>query len=578
MWRRVVFEVLLIMAKGLDELAAIGRAELPADAPDARWVRDDGPEFAQLQQEIDRLAQLEANEPVNWRAVVDAAATIIERQSKDLLACSYLCRGLFEREGYPGLAAGLTVLLDVVEHHWEIAYLPKRRARGRGGEVQWLIDNLHQVVEQREPAESDLVALREAAQAIEGLDAGLNDKLGEHAPIFRLLREPVRGYVQALESEAAKAEPPPPPPPPPAESPQVGPKSEPVPAQQAPAPVASAPGSAAPAPAVSSASVQAPSIGSVSSEVEIKKAVKGTQEAINEIAAAWRSLKLSDPRPYPILRFATWMHLAHAPKPPQVQDGKLILPGPSSNQLAELGALKAAGEHAQLIETAERLFANPNAPANGYWLDGHRLVAESLAALGDAFDGARQALILAVRYYIERFPGAVEGVFSNDVPFADEDTRRWLDTEVAPNPANDGTDGSATQAASALEEALEQARRLAGRGEKGEALTVLRDGARQARDMRERFGWQLQQARLCAELGLLEIAHALLEELLGWTDTYRLDDWEPSLSKETLKLLIQCHAKGDPEDQRARSGELRAWRVRLSRLDPLATLELMGRG
>jgi len=564
------------MAKTLTELAVIGRTDLPPDHLDGRSVRDDGSDFFRLQHEIDQLGNPLSDQPVDWQTVVEAASTIIEEQSKDLLACSYLCRGLFEEEGYSGLATGLNILVDIVQYHWEVAYLPKRRVRGRGGEIQWLVDNLHSVLEQRPPEQNDGEAVRAISAAVDQLELELDERLGEHSPIFRTLRNPIRSHLKSLEAEAAEVQDAPQP----SATPKRTPASAAPPSEQSTtyqSPPAAASNEVTP---TASAAPHGPNISQVgSSETEIKTAVKATQGAINEIAAAWRAQKLSDPRPYAIVRFATWMNLAHSPQPPQIQDGKLILPGPSTNQLAELRQLQLAGEHAQLIEKAERLFGNPKAPANGFWLDGHRLVAQSLTALGGEFKTARETLVLAVRYYLERFPAAIEGAFNNDIPFADSETRLWLDNEVARTIGPDRDKDAAKQEAdSSMAEAFDTAGQLATQGKTTEALRLLRDGARQATTQRQRFAWRLQQARLCIDLNLPDIAQALLEDLLSWADTYRLDEWEPTLSIEILRLLIQSHGKATLQQSNAGAEKLRIWQQRLSCLDPLTALSLTQNG
>src|SRR6188474_1121374 len=107
------------------DLAALGSQPIRPDAPSGDPARD-APEFEALQAEVRKLEQPDAPAP-NWVLVIDASAAILGGKSKDLLAASYLSVGLLERDGFPGLATGLTVLRDIVSSQWETCFPEAKR-------------------------------------------------------------------------------------------------------------------------------------------------------------------------------------------------------------------------------------------------------------------------------------------------------------------------------------------------------------------------------------------------------------------------------------------------------------------
>jgi type VI secretion system protein VasJ len=558
------------MASMSENLKEAGATPLSADVPDPGWVRDESPEFARINAEIAKFESLSVTEEPDWLAVINIAGELVRSKSKDLLAISYMCRALFERERYAGLAVGLQILHDVIEQHWEIAYPPVRRAKRRGNEIAWMIDKLVNPVTQIKPETNEGDDVIRATSLLLGLEDQLRATLEDNAPIFRELRDVLIGYrdeiVAAQEQrearEAKRAE----------EGvrraeeqarPQASPGPEGAP-DTGTVPLAA--GSSG-RPVAAAVPVTAPSEVSVGSETDLRKAVRETQLAVRQIAAYRRSQKLSDPRPYAILRFAAWMDVAAAPQIP--------LPGPTKNMVAESKRLLDQGNHRELIEYVENLFLNPDAPANCHWLDCHRYTATALAALGDEYQGARDAVIRALRYYLATYPGTLDMSFTTEVEYADAQTKAWLRAEVL-NRESEAVSGAAPRTGGsdlqvAMGDAVQTARSLAAKGDSRAAVGVFQQRLAGAASGREAFALVLEQSRLCIELGYLEVAASLLWGLCKKTDYYHLDEWEPDLSVETISLLLETLGQSKVADQ-ARLAELRS---RLARLDAVAAMETL---
>ncbi|MCP4701567.1 MAG: type VI secretion system protein TssA [Gammaproteobacteria bacterium] len=587
----------------MEEISKIGLAPLSDDAPDPLFVRDESEEFMLLETEIDKLGALHATDPINWRNVVETAALIIREKSKDIKAATYLCRGLFEQEGYAGLAVGFKVLLDVLTEHWDTAFPPVKRAKRRAGEVEWLVERVGKRLPDQAPKAEDQEAAILCADRADEITAFLSEKLDNFAPNLRELYEPLRDFRRnfAYEAEqknkaeqktkqdaaqkaqeeenACKAE---------AAAKKAA--EEKAAQDQEAAPAAAAVPKAAP-PVASSApvpqtNVQQPptapppkidaapatAVSSQASEQEIKKAFQSSRTTLNQIAAYKRGLDLSNPVPYGLVRFAAWM--AHE-KPPNHQSGKCYFPGPPQSVVKGCTQLAQQGQHAQLIEQVESTFAKIDAPGNIYWLDAHRLTSAALEALGPPFAAARQAVVSALAEFIRRMPGIADLQFNDGAALADAQTKIWIQDEVlaeaAGTPAASGGTSDANADKGACLDAVKEARKLAGKNQFAEGLRLLQEKKQQAAGLRQRFFWDLEQARFCYEAGHMDIAIPQLEFLDTRAEHFHLDEWEPALSAEVAQLLLMCrNKKGVDKDEEA---DKRLY-ARLCRLDAAAALAL----
>jgi len=206
----------------------IGLGGIPV-RPSAASARETA-EMERIRTEILRLGAVNGAAP-DWRTVVDCAVIVLRDQRKDLQVACYLAWGLFEREGYLGLAAGLTIVKDMTALYWDTLHPPVDRPKARLACLDWLAENLSARVDRRLPAEGDGAALDRALGTLVDLEEDLKVRFGHKAPPFGHVRRQVAEYlgqlpgprpapVLLLEDTAPPTPPPvsdrPPPPPPPA--------------------------------------------------------------------------------------------------------------------------------------------------------------------------------------------------------------------------------------------------------------------------------------------------------------------------------------------------------------------------
>jgi len=519
-------------------LAQLGNEPVSADAPAGASVRYD-PEFDQLQEEIAKLESVDAV-PVNWGEVVDIGSRLLSQKSKDLLVACYVCHGLYDRNGYAGLANGLTILSGMIDTYWDTLFPELKRQRARVAAMEWLVERLGPLVSERTPKPAERDAIAVSRELLEQLDEVLKEKLGEQAVAWGEIYRPVRDYDADFAREVAKQE-------------QA--KAE---QQQETATATAQGGTVTP--------VQVSSSQEITSDQDVNKSLRSCQDMLKQVATYQRGKNLADPVPYRLLRMATWMDA----EIPPVQNNMTQIRQVPAERLEFLKQQVESGNHVVLINEVESSFAN--AP---FWLDAHRLTAMALEALGHV--DAQQAVITELAVFLRRLPKLLDYQFMGGQPFADDLARLWIESEVLAGSETVSASAPGETGHSPWLEVSGRARQLATKGKFREGVTLFQDGRRQAGSRRERFMWDLHQARFCQEAGYVEVAIPQLESLDDEAEHFHLEEWEPALSLQIAALLLVCYTKTEGKAALSvdRAARLERMRSRVSRLDAATALDLI---
>jgi type VI secretion system protein VasJ len=527
-----------------DAIAKLGSEPISVDAPTGISIRYE-PEFEQLQAEIDKLESVNAV-PVNWGEVVEVGARILDKKSKDLLVACYMCHGLFDRNGFEGLTNGLTILSDLITTYWDTLFPELKRQRARVAALEWLVERLAPQVTVRKPGSTERDAVKSCKLLVEQLDEVLKNKLGEQAIAWGELYRPLRDYEADFSREEERKQ---------------KAKEE---ARKEPAPMQT------PAQPAGVAAVLSPSTTEILSDQDANKALRSCQDILRKVATYVRGKNLADPFPYRLLRMSTWLDV----ELPPVQGNLTQIRQIPADRLDFFNQQLQAGNHALLINEVESSFGN--AP---FWLDAHRFTAMALESLGHM--DAQRAVICDLAAFLRRFPKLLEFQFMGGKPFADDQTRLWIETNVLTGP-DAGSGLSTPSAAGTTENTLwlelsREARQFAVKGKFREGVNVFQERRRQAVSRRDRFLCDLHQARFCQEAGYVEVAIPQLESLDEEGERYHLEEWEPDLSLQIAALLLVCYTKTQVNNElsAARTARVERMRSRVSRLDAAMAFDLI---
>lgn len=477
-------------------------APIPGDNPCGEPARYD-PDYEQARAEVQKMTAMSSPlDAIDWNKVVECSTRVLSEKSKDLTVSAYLCVGLVMTDSYGGLTGGLEIIGGLLEQYWDALYPPLKKLRSRAMALELLNTRVADVVASRSPASGEVEAVREANEAVTKIRELIAEKFGTGGPSTRNL-------VEALKERTEQVGPSAPPPPGPGETPP---------------PVAPA-AQAAPQP-----KVQAPSTPG------------DAMQMVRRMLAVIREGKPTGSLAYRLLRCLKWDPLESEPPSPG-GDGKTRVPAPTPATRTALERMSEAGNWEGLLNGCERAFQEAGGT---FWLDVQRLACTALQSLGSDYDRVRDAIISETAILLERFPNLVNLSFADDVPFADDLTRTWIEEEVR-RPAKQAPTVEVAPAgptpAGEMDADLREAQKRAARKDLKGALDLLQHGIDAESSRRGRFMRKLAAAKLCLNSGQPAWAMRVLEGLDQEVDRLSLEQWEPDLCIDVWETLYRCYRK-----------------------------------
>ncbi|MGD8860664.1 MAG: type VI secretion system protein TssA [Myxococcales bacterium] len=550
--------------------AAPGTVADAVDGPDAElharkapWlqpIRDDAPTGDDLRydevHEAIRAAvrKLDAptGEPPDWPQLLRDGEALLKERSKDLLIASHVAYALYDQRGLDGLVTGLALVEGLLSEHWDGLYPHARRnLKARSSAVAWLLGRFDQLSETVSPGPDDRETIALLQAAAERLAETISERFDDHRPAVGTLLEQVRRLALAIPEEPQEVDEAPAAPsvpaPPPASS---KPAAQAVPAQPAqPTAQVSVPGEVAAAPGVANVA-------------EMRRFLGRVCDQLLDLASGLRKANSADPLAYRLLRVALYLDLTELPPN---QDGAIAVPAPPDLLVGEVeGRIQSQDWQGAAVVGDGSLAKAP------LLLDLHRHVALSLQNLGPSHAAARDVVISELAALLTRLPGLLELRFATGRPLADDDTRRWIESEVLAGGAGGGVSSGQPSGEGEALEGLDEAAALATSGRSAEALEAFDALLASVRGGRQRFRVRLAMAqalRGSEDRIALGLYAALADEL----QQGGLEEWDPALASECLGGYHQLLAKLGANDKEMAQTAAVIY-GRLCRVDPRKAL------
>lgn len=510
------------------------RAPIAEGTPGGSDVSFD-PSFEQVKAEIDKLSDMGGAQP-DWKKVNTMSAEILAGKSKDFRAAIWLAAARLELSGWSGWAEGLAVVHALATEYWDTMFPEARRARARANLFGWMLERVKPKVETLSIRLSDGDAVRYCDSLVSEIDSILAEKVGDAWGGLGEMTSVMRSRMRDI------PEPPPPPPPPP----EPGTVVESAPSAQ------------------TSSSGEAGTMPTISSAEGADDALYQLGQAIVNVAAVLREADINDPHAYRLLRVGAWLPVRQLP--PVSEGTTTMIPSPDMTILGTFEMFIAQEAWPAVAFQAENA-----AGANLFWLDLHRWSARALDTIGAA--DARAALGREIVAFLSRLPGIETYAFSDGTPFADAETRTFLDEERARYGSGGG---GAVVKRDPLDAAMAKAEERVAAGEVAAALASVTPLVDEVGNPRRRFELRTRIATLTVTGGRADIGRAMLESLLQEADRHHLQTWAPNLCVPILRDLVQCYTQlglGLPDERGpGRRAELFD---RLCQIDPGAAAALV---
>ncbi|MGP0124903.1 type VI secretion system protein TssA [Pseudomonas bubulae] len=454
-------------------------------------------EYEGLESELSKAQSMHESGQIDWLKICENSETLLRTQSKDLRVCAWLTWGLYQRESFQGLLAGLGLVQHLCENHW--AEIHPGKARTRAAALSWLVPRLEQVLNENIPIKEQLPLFRRLLEHLEGLDAACAEHLGDDAPLLLPICHRLKNMVQ----RAADNQPEP-----------------------------GLVGAAVAQVKLAATQLFTPGV-PIDNEKEAHKALRAQQENARPLCTWWLKQKATDVRALRLNRTLLWLPIDAIPE--RNNDQISALRGLPVDKLKAYQDRYDQAQYADLIVELEASLTK--AP---FWFDGQRMVWECLQELNAEM--AMREVETHFALFMQRLPGIIELRFHDGTPFADPATRAWISANVTPHLQTSNAPRKVEVANSQLawELALEEALPILRKDGLKAAVQILKQGLHSAHGGRVRFFWQFALARLCFAAKKYELAKTQLEALDQTLHDSGLQTWEPDLVLEVLNLLHSC--------------------------------------
>jgi type VI secretion system protein VasJ len=278
----------------------------------------------------------------------------------------------------------------------------------------------------------------------------------------------------------------------------------------------------------------------------------------------------SNPLGYKYNRMAVWGPITDLP---MVTDGnKTIIPPPDTQASNILKELLVKEEFKDLLEAAESKVSEYI-----FWIDLNRYVADALTGLGDKYEEAREAVCQETAFFLHRLPELTGFLFADGTPFVDDETREWIKgigVGSMPEPmepiavSQSDVDG---QDEDVMTREVATAQNLAKKKKLKDAVELLQTHLRSSFSKRESMLWRLALSQILISSKKIPLALPHLEQILGDIEAFRLEQWDPDLALNGLKVVLAGYKAHPDKEIKDRSGDILN---RITKIDAVEALNL----
>lgn len=485
------------------DLSQIGKEPIPGMQPAGADSRNE-PEFLALTAEMEKLTSVTATTAVDWEKVVNLAALVISNKSKDIQALCYLCVGLMNTRGLPGLAIGVRAIRDMLENFWEDLFPSKKRMRGRQNALDWWKDKVRDGLsgfvaqiwtkEQRDSFINDLKAIDEF------LAGNMPD-----APILT----PLIADIAAIINEESKEAP---------DAAFAAASTKDKAADFVPVKPASQAIAAPNNPPIANDGIDDPD-----------KLIRQGLAALGKAAALLRKQDPFCELAFSLSRVAAWSSVTGLPA---AGDGKTLIPAPDSQIVGALTSLYRLGNWKDLLDAAESRI-------NEYlfWLDLNFYASQALNQLGRPV--ISEMIGRETFNYVSRLPGVEKLVFADGMPFALDETRQWLRNMKKSPSSGEGAKAAGDGLEKTLDQEMAEAMELIRQNQLALALNALQDKISAAASARERLIREIRFVKILIDQKLPRLIEPHLSIILQIMEKFNVEQWEPRLALEALSVVYE---------------------------------------
>lgn len=283
---------------------------------------------------------------------------------------------------------------------------------------------------------------------------------------------------------------------------------------------------------------------------------------------------------YRYARLSAWSGIESSPPPLPQQEGITAIQGPLHEIREIISNLREKKDWKTLLRTSEEKLLMPQF---AYWLDLNRFTAEALSGLGESYRKAHDAVCVETAFFVHRLPELRDRKFADGKPFADDETKAWLENigfgNSPPTPAVrksvwvSSPEPSLSQTDDAVAHGIAQAQKMA-ESDLSEAVAFIQPHIQTSWSQKDIFRWRLALSRILIGAGQLNLAAPHLEQMLQDMETYHIETWDPDMAVRGLHAVWVGFGNSHSDNKIFKDKAINALH-RIARIAPTEALRLM---
>jgi type VI secretion system protein VasJ len=488
---------------------------------------------------------------IQWNEVVNNSVEILSEKSKDINVAGFLTLGLFRQYGYKGLATGFHIYQKILSN-FDDDYFPKidgnekRTMRVRKSALEWLNlshpGKLIAFIRATPPGDQDGIYISDVLNEVRSIKR-ITDANFTPPVYYSSLLNTIGEYKSKVEATQTK------------EDSKAHRKKESQNLKDNPAPTKIKDSRSTEA---IEQKTFAPSLGVKSRPTALPfedKSIDELKKDLITIAKVLREKDATNPNAYRVLRAVKWDAINSLPDP------KTTVPPKVSQRMKGIKNQFNSVEPQKAIPVLENSFSDLGF-FGLWWLDLQRAIVQAMERSGPQYHHAAGGIRWETVKFIERFPEITNYVFKNGQPFADAETRVWLESL-----SRGQSDSSYVQLPvydDCLADTMDQARQMASQENVSNALLFLQSQVIKAESKKNAFQFRLLASELCLEDGRVAEARFILEDLYRISTKVGLEEWDPPIFLQVCMLLNQIYKRLSCDGIRERAIDIQEKIIRLN--------------
>lgn len=471
----------------------------------------------------------------NW---IELSEIILKEKSKDIKVASWLCFAFYRTENIKGFRDGLILVNELLKKFGNDLFPANPALKSKA--IQFLnTSRVTKLLEREEINKANADFVLQIGELVTQILGECEKLMPDNVPVLQSLQD-----IFVTHSESAKKALNPPPAPEKKPTPPPQPRPQPKPSE------------------ISESQEAATVVVKMAAPASEDDAVIQLRRTLTHLYEYKQDGETKEKVPDSFFAFGIARLLQWSTLPLPVSDEKVTNIEPPNDIVRRLmSQWFNENKYDILIPRIELEFIRDNSEFR-YWFDAQRFLVQSLEAKSGNYGMAAQDIKFHLARLLKRLPDLPDLIFSGgEVPFADKQTKQWLD-EVSRSASSGGgscggsaisipiVDAVYDDIKSEYQHALNE---LPAQFE--ENFEKMRQGLSSDERTKGKFLRRLNLANYCYEAKHYNVAKVYLEELKALIDELKLGEWEPALSVSAWQSLyltnVQLLFTTDGETARA---------------------------